>query len=340
MLLVAVLCLGIVGVTTEVATALELTKEPFGETPQATPVELYTLTNDNGIEVQITNYEGIVVSVMAPDQDGNFEDIVLGYDTLNGYLQRDPYFGGIHDRGAECFRYVVWDVEEVVTDEHVGLELSTEVERKDEECRLFATVTYLLNNDNELEIEYAVTTNKETTIDFANDIYFNLSGQGEGDILGHEMLINAESYYPLDETLRPLTEMRNVVGTPMNYTQPTTLRSRMTEREEQIRLASGYQHIWQIEETDESLPLAARVLEPSTKRVLEVRTTASGIWFETGNFLDGIPGKSGKVYEKHSGFTLTARNAGLPSGNVDFPAAPLLPEEAYTYTTVYKFFAL
>jgi aldose 1-epimerase len=331
------------GIETEATMTIE--KHAFGNTSDGTPVDLYTLANDNGVKVKITTYEGIVVSLLAPDKEGNLEDIVLGYDTLEKYIKYNPYFGGITDRETRRFDNIVWSAKEFTNEEGVGIELSSVSKTGEEKSTetLSATVVYTLDNTNELKIEYTATTDKETTVSLTNNIYFNLAGAGAGDILDHELLIHGESFYPLiTDTLRPLNELRGVFGTPMDYTQPTAIRPRLAQEDEQVRLGGGYQHIWRLNESGEPLPLAARMYEPTTKRVLEVRTTALGMWFETGNFMDGtIIGKENKVYEKHYGFTLASlKFLATPSEEARFPSIVLKPGQTYTYTTVYKFFAL
>jgi aldose 1-epimerase len=340
-LFVSVVALSLLSFSIETEAAMTIEKEAFGNTPDGKPVDLYTLKNDNGIEIKITNYEGIVVSVFAPDHAGNFEDIVLGYDTLEEYIKYDPYFGGITDRKTRRFDNVVWSAREFNSKEEVGIELSCMSQTSEEPISV--TAIYTLNNSNELKITYTATTDKETTMSLTNNIYFNLAGAGTGDILDHELLIHGKSFYPLrTDTLTPLNELRGVMGTPMDYRQPAAIRPRLAQEDEQVRLGGGYQHIWRLDESDESLPLAARMYEPTTKRVLEVRTTASGMWFETGNFMDGtIIGKGKKVYERHYGVTLAAHAfSPTPASSADFPSIVIKPGETYTHTTVYKFFAL
>jgi aldose 1-epimerase len=328
----------------ETEAAMTIEKHAFGNTPDGTPVDLYTLTNDNGIDVKITTYEGIVVSIFAPDRNGNLEDVVLGYDTLEGYIKHDPYFGGIKDRDTQRFNNVVWEAKEFSHEEEVGVRLSTISEHKKNAGKLSVIVSYTLTNDNELKIEYTVTTTRETSVNITNQLYFNLAGEEPRDILDHELLINGESFYPMDEhTLRPVYKLRGrVLGTSMDYTQPTTIGPRLkNQADEQIRLMGGYHHLWELNQSGEHLTLAARVYEPTTKRVLEVQTTASRMWFETGNFLDlPITGKWDRIYNRHSGFTLEAQHLTGPVDEAIFPSIVLKPDQTYNYTIVYKFFAL
>ncbi len=321
--------------------AVTLEKEPFGKTPDGTEVMRYTLSNENGIEVEVTNYEGIVLAAMMPDHEGKKADVVLGYETLDEYIARDPYFGGIEERSSQQLNGVVWETEEFCSKDSAGLILTAEITGKDDK-RVVVTVTYTLNMDNEFKVDYAATTNQETLVNLSTDTYFNLAGEEGKSVLDHELLLNAEAYYPLDETLKPIYELQPVLGTPMNYTRSTAIRPALKSQTTQVRLRSGYQHIWRVDKEEPgSLEMAARIVEPQSKRVLEVQTTTTGIYFGTGHFLEkGIVGKRQKTYQRYAGFTLSARKITTSEARVNFPAIPLLPEQAYSYTVVYKFFAL
>ncbi|MBD3308118.1 hypothetical protein GF339_16865 [candidate division KSB3 bacterium] len=329
------------------AAEMTLEKAPFGETPDGKAVDIYTLRNEHGIEAKIATFEGVVVSLLVPDEEGQVADVVLGYDTLEEYIAHDAFFGGIADQGTQRFRHVVWDVVAERKEENsVGLELnawSQPIDQGPQES-IAVTVHYTLNNDNELKIEYIATTpEQETTVSLTNQIYFNLAGAGSGDILDHQLLINGESFYPLeDDTLKPITQLRGIWGTPMDYTRSTAIGSGLNQENEQIRLNRGYNHIWKLKkEGEDSLQLAGRVYEPDSKRVLELWTTEPGIWFETGNFLDGtIVGKGNTVYERHHGFTLTARDLSYSGDPARFPVKTLTPGEPATSTILYKFFTL
>lgn len=346
-IMLAIIMLAAVGAMSETRAAMIIEKESFGETPEGTAVEIYTLTNENGIVVKITNYEGIVVSVLVPNSQGTMADIVLGYDTLQNYIEYDPYFGGIQDKGAQRLNNVVWKVQEFKNAEGVGLELQTETQvAEDTEDILEVTVRYTLTNNNELQIDYAATADVDTHVNLTNDIYFNLAGAGSGNIFDHEILINGESYYPFDaQTMRPISEMQSVIGTPMNYREPRNIGTGIKQQEqEQVEAVRGYRHIWRIDAEPidgEPLPLAARVYDPESGRVLEVRTSASGVWFETGNFMDKTTvGKDDVVYDAHVGFTLAAREVELSKRTIHFPSVPLMPGQRYSHTIIYKFFAM
>lgn len=341
-LLTLFVCVGYISASLARASAAELSieKQPFGATSDGTAVDLYTLTNTNGLRVKITSYEGIVVALFAPDQQGNLKDIVLGYDTLDQYIQNAPYFGGIHDPVSDRFKGTVWDVEETRSEQSVGLNLSAVSQVED--VTLSATVTYTFTNDNELKILYSLSADKPIKTDLTNAIYFNLAGAGAREILDHEIMINGDSFYPLgEETLQPISSMRGVWGTPMDYTEPKPIRPNLKQEDEQTRLARGYNHLWRLNPSDEPLPLSARIVEPSSKRVLEIRTNATGMWFETGNFLDPlIQGKEGQTYRRHYGFTLEARNLPDPVAGEEVSAHVVKPGKDHTHTVLYKFFAL
>jgi aldose 1-epimerase len=350
--------------------AQKIGKQPFGKTADGTSVELYTLTNSSGVEAKIMTYGGIVVSLKVPDRNGKLDDVVLGYDGLDGYLTSHPYFGTITGRyanriakgkftldgreytlaqnngenhlhgGIKGFDKVVWKAREVKIKDGVGVEL-TYVSRDGEEGypgNLSVTVTYTLTNKNELKIVYAATTDKATIVNLTNHSYFNLAGPKAGDILGHELMLNADRFTPVDRTLIPTGELRSVKGTPMDFTKPTAIGARIEQKDEQLLFGLGYDHNWVLNKTGASLTLAARVYEPTTGRVMEVYTTEPGIQFYTGNFLDGtITGKGGKVYQKRYGFCLETQHFPDSPNKPSFPSTVLRPSRKYTQTTVYKF---
>jgi aldose 1-epimerase len=353
-------------------TEMSITKQAFGNTADGTPVDLYTLTNVHGLETKITNYGGIVVSLMVPDRQGKLEDVVLGYETLQEYLENNPYFGAIIGRygnriakgkftlngveytlaqndgenhlhgGIKGFDKVVWNAKELPDENNPGLEF-TYVSPDDEEGypgTLSITVTYTLTQDNALKIDYSATTDKDTVVNLTNHSYFNLAGAGEGDILGHELMLHADKFTPIDNTLIPTGELRSVKGTPMDFTQLTAIGAGMNEAYEQIQLGGGYDHNWVLNEHGESPILAARVYEPASGRMMDVSTTEPSIQFYTGNFLDGTNiGKSGKVYQRRYGFCLETQHFPDSPNKPDFPSTVLRPGETYTTTTIYKFSA-
>jgi aldose 1-epimerase len=347
-----------------------VSKRPFGKTEDGTPVDLYTLTNSQGIQTSITNFGGIVVSLLIPDRDGRLADVVLGFDSLEGYLGGHPYFGAIVGRygnriangaftlegkqyslaqnnnqnhlhgGLKGFDKAVWKATGILGEKGPGLAL-TYLSRDGEEGypgNLMVTVTYILTDENDLRIHYRATTDKPAPVNLTNHSYFNLAGQGEGDILGHELTIHADRFTPVDEGLIPTGELRSVEGTPLDFRQSMPIGARIDEEDEQLGFGGGYDHNFVVNRTSGELALAARVHEPTTGRVLEVFTTEPGVQFYCGNFLDGsIVGKGGKVYKKRYGFCLETQHFPDSPNKPHFPSTILRPGDEYSTTTVYSF---
>jgi aldose 1-epimerase len=343
-------------------------KQAFGMTGSGEPVELYTLTNANGVEVRIMTYGGAVVSLKVPDRSGKLADVVLGHETLDGYLKRSPYFGSIIGRygnrigrarfslnrkeytlprnngentlhgGDKGFDKVVWKAKEVRGKNGAGLSLTYLSKDGDEGFpgNLSVTVIYTLTSNNELRINYSATTDKTTVVNLTNHSYFNLAG--EGDILQHELMIDAKRFTPVDAGLIPTGELRNVQGTPMDFTRSTAIGARIGQQEEQLTLGKGYDHNWVLNNTTGRLALAAKVYEPRTGRVMEVITTEPGLQFYSGNFLDGsITGKGGQVYQQRYGFCLETQHFPDSPNKPRFPSTVLRPGQFYKTTTIYKF---
>ena len=351
--------------------AMDIQKEAFGKTPDGREVELYTLTNANGLKAKIMTYGAIVVLLEVPDRNGNFADIVLGYDTLEEYIKNNPYFGAIVGRygnrigkarftlngveyelaanndgnhlhgGIKGFDKVVWDAEPIRQKDCVGVKL-TYLSKDGEEGypgNLSCTVIYSLTNKDELKITYEAETDKPTPNNLTHHSYFNLAGQGARDILDHGLMLNAETFLPVDEGLIPTGELRNVKGTPMDFTRPMAISARISQDYEQLRFGKGYDHNWVLNSSDGSLALAARVYERTTGRVMEIYTTEPGIQFYSGNFLDGSNiGKGGKVYEHRYGFCLETQHFPDSPNKPNFPSVILKPGEKYTHLTVHKFY--
>lgn len=369
-LILGVVIVSLLGFCKDAHKKMKIEKHAFGKTADGTPVELYTLTNANGLEAKITNYGGIVVSLLVPDRDGKPGDVVLGYETLEEYIENNPYFGTLVGRygnriargkftlegieytlaqndgenhlhgGLKGFDKVVWKADAVRSKNSVGLKL-TYLSKDGEEGypgNLSVTVVYTLTNDNELKIEYTAVTDKVTIVNLTHHGYFNLAGAGLGDILGHELMIKADRFTPVDKGLIPTGELRSVKGTPMDFTRAVAIGARIDQAAEQLVLGGGYDHNWVLNNGDGSLALAARVYEPTTGRVMEVYTTEPGIQFYSGNFLDGsITGKGGKVYGYRYGFCLETQHFPDSPNKPDFPSTVLKPGETYTTTTIYTF---
>ncbi|HMG32686.1 MAG TPA: aldose epimerase family protein [Blastocatellia bacterium] len=346
----------------------EIKKEPFGKTAHQEPVDVYTLINSNGVEARIITYGGIVISLKVPDRSGKLGDVVLGYDNLDGYLKSTPFFGAIIGRygnrigkgkfvlngktyelprndgentlhgGDHGFDKVVWEATEIKDKNGVGISLA--YQSKDGEAgfpgNLSVTVVYTLTDKNELRIDYTATTDKETVVNLTHHSYFNLSG--EGSILNHQLMINADRFTPVDQNLIPTGELRGVKGTPMDFTKPTVIGQRIDDKYEQLTLGRGYDHNWVLNSTGGKLGLAAVAYEPASGRVLEVYTVEPGMQFYSGNFLDGsITGKGNQVYKKRFGFCLETQHFPDSPNKPSFPSTVLKPGQKYRSTTIYKF---
>jgi aldose 1-epimerase len=349
-------------------------KQSFGKTQDGQPVDLYTLTNKHGMEVAITNYGGTVVSIKVPDDKGKFDDVVLGYDKVADYEAGKSYFGAIIGRygnrighakfslgkskytlaanngentlhgGLVGFNKRVWTAKDVSAAAGPALEL-TYLSKDMEEGfpgNLSVKVVYTLSEQNSLKIDYSATTDKETVVNLTNHSYFNLAGQGNGDVLQHHLLLHADKFTPVDAGLIPTGELRPVKGTPFDFSTPTAIGAHIDQNEEQIKLGGGYDHNFVLNHGagKGALFLAAMVHEPKTGRVLEVLTTEPGIQFYTGNFLDGTgTGKGGKPYARRTAFCLETQHFPDSPNHPAFPTTLLKPGAHYHTTTVYKFSA-
>jgi aldose 1-epimerase len=349
-----------------------ITKAGFGTTTSGQAVEIYTLRNPHGAEARILTYGGIVQSLIMPDKNGKFADIVLGYDNLQGYLDQTPYFGALIGRygnriggakfllegknyalaanngsnslhgGLVGFDKVVWNAQPLETIHGPSLVL-TYFSKDGEEGfpgNLQVTAIYTLTEDNALKLDFTATTDQPTVVNLTHHSYFNLAGQGNGDILKHLVQINANRFTPVDSTLIPTGELRPVANTPFDFRQPTTISARINDpRDEQIQFGGGYDHNWVLNQlAPDALSLAACVHEPTTGRTMEVWTTAPGMQFYTGNFLDGtITGKGGKVYPRRCAFCLEPQHFPDSPNKPNFPTTELKPGEIYYHTIFYKF---
>ncbi len=348
----------------------EVTRAPFGTLPDGSPVEVFTLSNARGVEVRAITYGGIIVSIRVPDRDGRLGDIVLGYDTLDGYVANNPYFGCITGRyanriararftldgrtyqlaandgpnhlhgGVRGFDKHVWHGEPVQASGRVGVVFSRTSPDGEEGYpgTLDVRVAYTLSDDGELRVDYEATTDRPTPVNLTQHSYFNLAGEGSGDILGHILTINADRYTPVDETLIPTGELAPVEGTPFDFRTPTPIGGRNGVDHEQLRRGRGYDHNYVLRRAGDGLVRAARVVEPTTGRTLEVWTTEPGLQFYSGNFLDGsIRGKSGHVYGRRSGFCLETQHFPNSPNQPHFPSTILRPGERYLSTTAFRF---
>jgi aldose 1-epimerase len=345
-------------------------KMAFGKTKEGTPVDLYVLTNGKGMTAKVITYGAILTELDVPDRNGKSADVVLGFDDLDGYLAGHPYFGATVGRvanrvakgkftlagkeyklavnngpnalhgGLKGFDKVVWKAEPLK--KRSGAAVKFTYHSKDGEegypGNLTATVTYTLTERNELRIDYKATTDRATPVNLTNHSYFNLAGvRKKGNILGHELLLAADRYTPVDDTLIPTGKIEPVSGTPLDFTKPTAIGARIKQLKGN---PGGYDHNFVLNSGGKRLALAARVNEPKSGRVMEMFTTEPGVQFYTGNFLDGtIKGKGDVVYQKHQGFCLEAQHFPDSVNHANFPSVILQPDQTYTQTTVYKFSA-
>jgi aldose 1-epimerase len=345
----------------------KMQKQSFGKTDDGQQTDLYILTNKNGMETSITNYGGTVVTLKVPDRNGKLDDVVLGYDKLDDYAAGKAYFGAIIGRYANRIAHAkftldgitytlpkndgdnhlhgnfnkrVWTAKDVSTSAGQALEL-TYLSKDGEEGfpgNLSVKVVYTLTDQNELKIDYSATTDKDTVLNLTNHCYFNLAGQGNGDILQHQLMIRADRFPPVDASLIPTGELRSVKGTPFDFTTATAIGARIDQDDQQLKLGRGYDHNWVLNSgTAGSLSLAAQAYEPHSGRLLEVSTTEPGLQFYTGNFLDGIRGKGGKVYNRRYAFCLETQHFPDSPNHPNFPSTVLKPGQSFRSTTVYRF---
>jgi aldose 1-epimerase len=354
---------------TKPAPRARVTRAASGTIVSGKPVEVFTLTNTAGVEVKAMTYGGIIASWRVPDRRGQMADIVLGYDDPAAYLENNsPYFGAIVGRygnrigraqfaldgrtytlaannganhlhgGIQGFDKVLWQGEALRGAGGVGVAFSrTSVDGEEGyPGNLEVRVTYTLTDRNELVVAYQATTDKPTPVNLTQHTYFNLAGQGTGDILGHELRINADRYTPVDATLIPTGELASVDKTPFDFRQPTAVGARINSDHPQIQYGRGYDHNWVLARSGAGLSLAAEVYEPTSGRTLQVRTTEPGLQFYTGNFLDGtITGKDGRVYRHRYGLCLETQHFPDSPNHPTFPSTTLRPGETYRSRTVF-----
>jgi len=350
--------------------------KPFGKLRDGREATLYSLANANGARVDITNYGAIVVRLFVPDRDGRLDDVVLGYNTVEAYVKATPYFGAVVGRygnriaqgkftldgktfvlatnnspgdtpchlhgGIVGFDKVLWSAEPMLQSNVPGLKLRYLSKDGDEGYpgNLDVTVHYWLDNDNSLRIEYHATTDLATPVNLTNHSYFNLRGEGAGDILGHVLTFNAGHITPVNAGLIPVGRIAPVKGTPFDFTSPHAIGERVNAEDEQMKFGGGYDHNWVLENQTGKLALAATVFEPVSGRVMEVWTQEPGLQFYSGNFLDGSNvGKSGRAYAYRNGFCLETQHYPDSPNHPNFPSTILRPKQTYRTSTIYRFTA-
>lgn len=345
----------------------KMTKQNWGATPQGERVDLFTLRNSKGLETTITNYGGRIVTLKAPDRDGHFADIVLGFDDLPQYLQKNPFFGALVGRyanriangqfqldghtyklaknngentlhgGLLGFDKKVWQAEEAS-----GPSLRLTYISKDGEegfpGTLTTTVTYTLTEENELKLDYQATTDKNTVLNLTNHSYFNLSGAGSGQILNHVITINADRFTPSDAHQIPTGEIESVEGTPFDFRKPVAVGARINDNNEQLKYGDGYDNNFVVNRVGAGPSFAARAMDPKSGRVMEVLTTQPGVQFYTGNHLaNGIKGKGGATYGYRDALCFETQHFPNSPNQPNFPSTELKPGEQFHQVTIFKF---
>ena len=345
-------------------------KTPFGSTIDGTDIDQFILSNNNGMEVRIITYGGIITSWTAPDKNGDYKDIVLGYNTLAEYEAETPYFGALIGRygnriakgkfslgnqeytlavnngvnhlhgGLKGFDKVIWDAKTIVSDSTVSLELSYLSKDMEEGYpgNLETKVTYTLNNKDELSVNYEATTDKPTIVNLTQHSYFNLTADFNQDISGHELVINADSFLPVDNTLIPTGEFRDVTGTPFDFKTSKAIGIHIDNENIQLKNGLGYDHCWVLNDQNTGVRFVASAYEPVSGRLLEVFSDEPGIQFYSGNFLDGtLPSKNNGVYQHRTGFCLETQHYPDSPNQNHFPSVVLLPGDEYASNTMFRF---
>jgi aldose 1-epimerase len=342
--------------TKKVGNEVQISTRDFGTLQDGTVIQLYTLSNKNGVEAQITNYGGIVTSLKVPDKNGIIEDVVLGFDDIKGYEGGHPYFGALIGRygnriaegkftlenteytlavnnsqnhlhgGLKGFDKVLWKAVTATSEDGVVLSLSYTSEHMEEGYpgNLKVMVSYSLNNKNELAINYEATTDATTVVNLTNHSYFNLKGAGNGDILDHQLMIDAYAITPVDSGLIPTGQFLKVDNSPFDFQKAKTIGANIGDDDQQLAFGGGYDHNFVLNKKGNEIQLAARVTELVSGRVMEVLTTEPGIQFYSGNFLDGSNlGKGQKVYNFRYGFCLETQHFPDSPNQENFPTTVL-----------------
>jgi aldose 1-epimerase len=347
-----------------------VTQARFGQLPDGRAVDVFTLTNAGGMEVRTIPYGAIIVSIKVPDRNRRFDDVVLGFDGLDGYVTHRTFFGAVVGRygnriangrftldgktyqlatnngpnhlhgGLKGFDQLLWKAQSFDRDGNTGVVYTLTSPAGDEGYpgTLDVRVTYTLTPANELRVEYEATTDQATPVNLTQHSFFNLAGEGRGDILSHRLTIDADRFTPVDKTLIPTGELASVAGTPFDFRQPAPIGARIDADAEQLRHGTGYDHNWVLNRSQPGLVHAAHLEDPATGRALDVSTTEPGMQFYSGNFLDGtITGKSGHVYKRRDALCLETQHFPDSPNHSNFPSPILRPGDRYHTTTVFAF---
>ena len=350
---------------------MKLEKHFFGRTTAGDRADLYRLSNDAGMVLAVTNYGAAVIELRIPDRDGNRADVVLGFDSLSGYLAHSEYFGAILGRyanriagglfvlnnneyklnrnegdnhlhgGIKGFDKALWQFEPFGSHCQVALKLSYLSRDREEGYpgNLLVNVIYTLTNENVFTIEYTATTDQPTIVNLSQHSYFNLAGEGSGDILDHELMINANLFTSVNQSLIPTGEVKNVSKTALDFTRLTRIGQRIDNDEAQLAYSKGYDHNWVLNSRGRDLTLAARVYEPKSGRTMELHTTEPGLQFYSGNLMrEPVLGKAGHVYRRRSGLCLEPQHFPDSPNQPNFPSTVLKPGDQYRQTSAFKFY--
>jgi len=366
---VAVQASSLVGQAQTKPAYVDIRREAFQKEIDGKPTDLYTLKSGTGMVVKVTNQGAKIVQILVPDKNGHLGDVVLGYETVDQYVAGRASFGAIigryanriakgrftlngqehqlpvnngpnHLHGGKGSHFRVFDAKQL-DDRSVRL---TYVFKDGEEGypgNTTLTVVYTLTDDQELKIMYEAVTDKPTVVNFTNHAFFNLAGEGQGDILGHELTINADRFTPIDATSIPTGELRAVTGTPLDFTRPMKIGARINDADQQLKFGTGYDHNYVLNKTGPGPSFAARLADPASGRVMEVYTTEPGMQLYTGNFQTGKApndvGKGGKPYNFREAVCLETQHFPDSPNEPSFPTTVLNPGQTFISTTIYKF---
>ncbi len=350
--------------------AVSIEKSTFGITENGATVDLYTLTNTQGVKLDVITYGGRIVSLKVPDNQGKFENIVLGFDNLQDYENSNPFFGALIGRygnriangsfeidgvqytlakndgpnhlhgGNKGYDSVLWNATPSQSEEEVSLTLTYSSKDGEEGYpgNLDISVVYTLTNDNELQVSYLANTDKATVVNLTQHAYFNLSGDFSNDILSHEVVIAAEAFLPVDDTLIPTGEIRAVADTPFDFNNPKKIGKQINDENLQLKRGKGYDHCWVLVGEKGNMRFAASAYDQNSGRFMEIYTEEPAIQFYTGNFLDGtLPMPGGGHFAHRTGFCLETQHYPNTPNQAEFPSTTLQPGETYSTKTTFKF---